>query len=409
VEFIADLHIHSKYSRATSGSMNPDELARWAKIKGISVIGTGDFTHPLWLSELSEKLKQGPEGLYEYGGARFMLTAEVFNNFHSAGRSKRIHNIVFAPDIATAEKLNTVLSGYGDLVSDGRPILNMTAEDLVKACLDVCPDCMVVPAHIWTPHFSAFGSVSGFDSIEECFGSQACNIHCLETGLSSDPAMNWRISALDKYSLISNSDSHSPQKIGREANVFDCEMSYTGITSALKEKDSKRFKYTVEFFPEEGKYHYDGHRACNARLSPKEAIKRRNLCPVCGKKITIGVMHRIEDLADRPEGFVPEGSIPFKRAVPLSQIIANANGTGEQTLGVEREYMSFVNKCKGEFNILLGMDEADLRSQLPERIAEGIMKVRKGELEILAGYDGEYGKINIFGGKKPGEEQMTLF
>ena len=409
MQFAADFHIHSKYSRATSESMKVKELSRWAKIKGVSLLGTGDFTHPLWFSELSSELKEAGGGLYEHDGVNFILTVEVFNNFYVEGKSKRIHNIIFVPDMETAEKLNTKLGEYGDLFSDGRPILNLSARDLVRVCLDISPDCFIVPAHAWTPHFSIFGSNSGFNSVEECFKDEAKNVYCLETGLSSDPAMNWRLSKLDKYSLISNSDSHSPQRIGREANVFDCALDYGEIIGALKAKDKKKFLYTVEFYPQEGKYHYDGHRNCGARVSPKEAIKNRNLCPVCGKKITVGVMHRVEELADRPEGFVPEGAIPFKSMIPLGQIIADARGVGEQSVAVEREYMSLVNKCGSEFNILLKMSEGDLRAQLPEKIAEGVIRVRSGKVDILAGYDGEYGKIKIFDKEETGERQLTLF
>lgn len=409
MEFAADFHIHSKYSRATSETMNVEELARWAKLKGISLVGTGDFTHPLWLIELKEKLKQNQRGLYEYKGINFIFTAEVFNNFYVDGRSKRIHNIIFAPDAETAEKLNERLGRHGDLISDGRPILNLSARDLVKLCLDVSEECFVVPAHAWTPHFSIFGSNSGFDSVEECFKEEAKNIYCLETGLSSDPAMNWRLSKLDAYALISNSDAHSPRKIGREANVFSGQLSYKEIIETFKLKDRKKFLYTVEFFPEEGKYHYDGHRNCNARLKPKDAIKNGNLCPVCGKKITVGVMHRVEELADRPEGFTPDTSIPFRHMIPLEQIIADARGVGEFTQTVEKEYFNIVNKCSGEFNILLNMGEKELKSQLPEKIAEGVMRVRKGKVNILPGYDGEYGKIKIFNEDEAAEKQLTLF
>ena len=409
MEFAADLHIHSRYSRATSEAMNVAELARWAKLKGISVLGTGDFTHPLWFSELRSKLKETGSGLYEHDGVRFIFTAEVFNNFYVGGKSKRIHNIIFVPDIMTVERLNARLAEYGDLVSDGRPILNISARDMVRACLDISADCMIVPAHAWTPHFSVFGSNSGFDSVEECFGDQAKEIFCLETGLSSDPAMNWRLSRLDRFALISNSDSHSPHRIGREANVFNCDMSYGAIAAALKSKDKSKFLYTVEFFPQEGKYHYDGHRNCGSRLHPKEAIRNKNLCPVCGKKITIGVMHRVEDLADRPEGFVPDSAVPFRNTIPLDQIIADARGVGEQSVAVSREYMSLVSKCGGEFNILLKMNEQDLREQLPERIAEAVVRVRGGRVKILAGYDGEYGKISIFGEEESKEKQLTLF
>ncbi|MDP2942351.1 MAG: endonuclease Q family protein [Candidatus Omnitrophota bacterium] len=409
MEFVADFHIHSRYSRATSESMNVGELARRARLKGISLMGTGDFTHPMWFMELKKNLKQATGGLYEHNGINFILTCEVFNNFYVDGKSKRIHNIIFAPDMETAERLNKRLGEYGDLVSDGRPILNLSARDLVKVCLEVSGECLIVPAHAWTPHFSIFGSNSGFNSVEECFGDEAKNIFCLETGLSSDPAMNWRLSKLDKYALISNSDSHSPHRIGREANVFDCGLDYKEIIESIKSKDKNKFLYTVEFFPEEGKYHYDGHRNCKARVAPKDAIKNRNLCPVCGKKVTVGVMHRVEDLADRAEGVVPDNSIPFKHMIPLDQIIADARGVGETSVSVEREYTGLVNKCGSEFNILLKMSEDELKSQLPEKIAEGVIRVRKGKVTILPGYDGEYGKIKIFDEDEVREKQLTLF
>ncbi|MFH1779426.1 MAG: endonuclease Q family protein, partial [Candidatus Omnitrophota bacterium] len=237
MEFIADFHIHSKYSRATSEAMNVEELVRWAKLKGITLMGTGDFTHPVWLMELKDKLTPSTDGLYEYNGVHFILTCEVYNNFYVEGKAKRIHNIIFAPSFDVVEKLNNKLQGYGDLVSDGRPILHLNARDLVKICLDISPDCFIVPSHAWTPHFSIFGSNSGFDTVEECFGDQTENIHCLETGLSSDPQMNWRLSKLDRYALISNSDSHSPHRIGREANAFDCDLNYREIIDAIKSKD----------------------------------------------------------------------------------------------------------------------------------------------------------------------------
>lgn len=770
MEFIADFHIHSKYSRATSEAMNVEELVRWAKLKGITLMGTGDFTHPVWLMELKDKLKPSTDGLYEYNGVHFILTCEVYNNFYVEGKAKRIHNIIFAPSFDVVEKLNNKLQRYGDLVSDGRPILHLNARDLVKICLDISPDCFIVPSHAWTPHFSIFGSNSGFDTVEECFGEETKNIHCLETGLScydektevltmdgwkkfsniqysdkictlnlstneiefqapdriftyryngkmyklktkrvnllvtpnhkllyspcdfrnrkpyslkeaellfnkskifkkdgiwigenpeyfilpsveikhgnrhhfgfrvkkekqlsikswlkffgfwlaegwvnegkngdynvcvcnqnakllnemkeilegfgyrvflrgnvirvrdfqlfhylrqfgkssdkfissdikslskklskilfdyyikgdghiygrskkglsatttsirlrddlqevalkigisayykldrkkgalfvsarskkkykqnkdswaiyfirrnrpivlpstikkynyieswvnydgfvycatvsnhvmyirregiplwcgnSDPPMNWRLSKLDRYALISNSDSHSPHRIGREANAFDCDLNYREIIDAIKSKDKRRFLYTIEFFPEEGKYHYDGHRNCKARVAPKEALKNRNLCPVCGRKLTVGVMHRVEDLADRPEGFIPDDAIPFKHMIPLDQIIADARGVREMTQTVEREYMELVNKCGSEFNILLRMSEDELKGKLPQRITEGIIRVREGKVNILPGYDGEYGTVKIFSAEETGEKQLTLF
>ncbi len=375
-------------------------------------MGTGDCTHPLWLAELKQKLKVTPEGLYEYNGVRFLLTAEVNNYFFVGGKSKRIHNILFLPSIEVTEALNRALGRYGDLASDGRPALNLSAADLVKLALNVSPDILIVPAHCWTPHFSIFGSNSGFDTVEECFGAQAKEIFCLETGLSSDPAMNWRLSRLDRYTLISNSDSHSASRIGREANVFECRaISYGEIVQILKAKDPQRFLYTIEFFPEEGKYHFDGHRLCKARVSPEDALSHANRCPVCGRKVTIGVMHRVQDLADRPEGYRPAKEIPFKRLVPLDQIISDARGVGVGSKAVEQEYLDLVQRVGNEFEILVDLPEETLRKQLPPKVAEGILRVRSGRIKIDPGYDGEYGQVKIFAEKEPQaeEKQLTLF
>ncbi len=409
MEFVADFHIHSKYSRATSSEMNVEALSSWAKTKGIKLLGTGDWTHPLWLAELKEKLTPAGKGLFEYNGTFFILTVEVYNLFYRNGKAKSIHNIIFAPDFKTADEINKALKSAGDLRIDGRPILKMDPSSLVKTILGINSRCLIVPAHVWTPHFSLFGSNSGFDSIEECFEDQTRNIHCLETGLSSDPAMNWRWSALDRFSLISNSDSHSPRKIGREANVFNAELDYDEIITALKEKDSKKFLYTVEFFPEEGKYHYDGHRLCKVRLSPSETRKNKGLCPGCGKKVTVGVMNRVEKLCDRKEGFNPESAIPFKNAIPLEEIIADAFGVGVATMSVEREYKAIIQRLGNEFDILFKVDEKELLESANPKVAEGILKVRKGDVQVLPGYDGEYGKVHIFEHEEKKEKQLTFF
>ncbi len=409
-EFIADFHIHSKYSRATSRNMDIETLAAYAKLKGIALIGTGDFTHPLWLLELKDKLKPQGSGLYEYNGVNFVLTAEVSNIFYRNNRAKKVHNIIFTPSIEAAEKMSAKLSRFGNLSADGRPILNVEAADTVETALSVDKNSFVVPSHAWTPHFSVFGSNSGFNSIEECFGGMASEIYCLETGLSSDPAMNWRLSQLDKYTLISNSDAHSPAKIGREANVLDCAMDYNEIINALKTKDRAKFLYTIEFFPEEGKYHYDGHRVCGQPLSPRETRKNKNLCPVCLKPVTVGVMNRVEELADREEGFIPKNAIPFRSMIPLLEIIAEAKGKGVDTEGVRQEYNNCIQRLGAEFEILLKIPEDKLRKNLSEKIAEGIIRVRNGKVKIEPGYDGEYGKIKIFSEEeKQKEKQLTLF
>ena len=412
MEFIADFHIHSKYSRATSKDMDIQHIAEWAKLKGITLMGTGDFTHHLWLEELKGKLEDLGNGLFRYKEVYFILTAEISSIYSKKGKGYRIHNIVFSPSFKTTDKINETLARYGNLASDGRPILGMDAADLARIIFDIDENCMVVPGHIWTPWFSLFGSMSGFNRIEDCFEDQTPKIFALETGLSSDPAMNWRLSALDRFTLISNSDSHSPAKIGREANIFDCELNYKTIREVLKTKDKKRFLSTIEFFPEEGKYHFDGHRLCDQRLSPKETKQHQGKCPKCGKKVTVGVMNRVEELADRPEGFNPPNSIPYKNLIPLDEIIAETKGVGKTSLAVGRDYRSCLAKFGTEFEILLRASKEDLLKGLPSRIAEGVLRVRDGKVSIKAGYDGEYGIISIFGAEdKPekNEEQLSLF
>jgi uncharacterized protein (TIGR00375 family) len=320
--------------------------------------------------------------------------------------------MVFSPSFKTTDKINETLSRCGNLASDGRPILGLDASDLARIIFDIDENCMVVPGHIWTPWFSLFGSMSGFDKIEDCFEEQTSKIFALETGLSSDPGMNWRLSALDKFTLISNSDSHSPSKMGREANVFDCELNYKTVREVLKTKDKKRFLYTIEFFPEEGKYHFDGHRLCGMRLSPKETRQNNGRCPKCGKPVTVGVMNRVDQLADRPEGYVPSNSIPFKNLIPLDEIIAEAKGVNKAAVAVERDYRGFVAKFGTEFDILLRVPKEELLRSLPHRVAEGILRVRQGKVSIKAGFDGEYGTISIFGEEEKsaeGEKQLSLF
>ncbi len=410
MKFVADFHIHSKYSRATSPQMEVKTLSEYAKLKGISVLGTGDFTHHLWLEELKDNLKDSGNGLFEYNGVNFILTGEISSIYSKGGMVRKIHNVIFAPSFKIADKINSTLSGYGNLASDGRPIMGIDAKDLAEILFGISKDIFLVPGHIWTPWFSLFGSKSGFDSIEECFEEYSKDIYALETGLSSDPGMNWRWSKLDRFSLISNSDSHSPQKIGREANVFDIEMSYKGIIDALKAKDKKRFLYTVEFFPEEGKYHYDGHRNCKVRFSPAETKKNNNVCPACGKPLTVGVMNRVEELADRPEGFVPDNSIPYKRMIPLSEIIADVLGVAASSKKVGVEYRTIVPKIGTEFEVLTEVREEELLKKLPQKIAKAIINVRNGNVNILPGFDGEYGKIEILKEQDAdAEKQLDLF
>ena len=407
--------MHSKYSRATSRDMDLENLDKWARIKGIKVLGTGDFSHPEWFKSLKEKLEPAEPGLLKLkkqdNGTRFLLTNEISCIYSKRGKVRKIHVLIFTPSFETVEKINTQLGWVGNLRSDGRPILGLDAKELAKIVLDSSEDCLVVPAHAWTPWFSIFGSKSGFDSIEECFEEYSRYIYALETGLSSDPLMNWRLSSLDRIALISNSDSHSPRKIGREANVFDTDLNYRSIIGAIKNKNPQEFLYTIEFFPEEGKYHYDGHRLCEISLSPQESKKSGNICPSCGKPLTIGVLNRIEALADRPEGFKPPGAIPFKSLVPLGEIIADALGVLSGAKQVEKEYENLIGKFNNEFNILIDVSRGVLESVTLSEIAEGIIRAREGKVYIKPGYDGVYGKIKIFSPEeqKKLSKQDTLF
>ena len=428
MKFIADFHIHSKYSRATSRNMDLESLDKWAKIKGIKVLGTGDFTHPVWFENLKEKLEPLGNGLFKLKfnqqsaisnqkSVCFILTAEVSCVYSKKGRVRKIHIILFAPSFEIVEKINQKLNFYGNLAADGRPTFGLDAKELAKIVLNISGDCLVVPSHAWTPWFSVFGSRSGFDSLEGCFDEYSKYIYAIETGLSSSPDMNWRLSALDKITLISNSDSHSAGHIGREANVFEGEeLSYQSIINAIKRTNNLKPKtcnliHTIEFFPEEGKYHYDGHRLCGISLSPAESKKYNNICPVCGKPLTIGVLNRVEELADRPEGFKPENAIPFKSLIPLEEIIADALGQGVGTIEVEKEYEKLIEKFGNEFNILIDVPRQDLETVTLPEIAEGIIRVREGKVFIEPGYDGVYGKIRIFskGEQKGLARQQTLF
>ena len=324
---------------------------------------------------------------------------------------RKVHLLIFAPSLEAVEKINTQLGWRGNLKADGRPIIGIDSKEVAKIALDASPDCMVIPAHAWTPWFSVFGSKSGFNSLEECFDEYTKYIYAIETGLSSDPAMNWRLSQLDPIAFISNSDSHSLAKIGREANVFDTEVSYGGIAEALKTKDPAKFLFTVEFFPEEGKYHYDGHRLCAVSMKPEESKQHNNICVKCGRPLTIGVLNRVAELADRPEGTKPAGTIPFKSLIPLEEIIADALGVGAASKRVREEYEKLIQALGSEFFILLDEDISDIRSATLPEIAEGVRRVREGKVKIEPGYDGEYGKIKIFeeGEQKTVTPQKSLF
>ncbi|MFH1519850.1 MAG: endonuclease Q family protein [Candidatus Omnitrophota bacterium] len=411
MEFVADFHIHSKYSRATSRSMDIPNLAKWAKLKGVDLLGTGDFTHHLWYQELKRYLEPDKNsGLYIYQGIRFIPSAEISSIFAQDGSVYRVHNLILAPSLEVVGEINKMLSSHGNIASDGRPILGLSCKKLAEELFKISTDLMLIPAHIWTPWFSVFGSKSGFDSLEAAYGEYTEKITALETGLSSDPAMNWMISKLDKYSLVSNSDAHSPSRIGREANVFNCQFSYQEIKKVLETKDKEKFLYTIEFFPEEGKYHYDGHRNCKINFHPQESKKHQGICPVCKKPLTRGVLSRVKELADRKEGFVPEGAIGYKSMVALEEIIADAKGLGKQSKAVEREYLDIVYNSGPEFKILNKLSLDELFAQLPEKVAEGIKRVREKNLEVIPGHDGEYGIIKIFKNQEEkAEDQLKLF
>jgi uncharacterized protein (TIGR00375 family) len=387
------------------------EIAKWAVRKGISLVGTGDFTHPEWHRHLKEELTPAAGDIYRHGETHFVLNTEVSNIYSRHGRLRKVHILIFVPTFEDAEKIARVVGKYGKIESDGRPILGLDAEQMVEAVKLASPRSFVVPAHIWTPWFSLFGARSGFDRIEECFGSMTEEIHAVETGLSSDPSMNWRLSVLDRFSLISDSDAHSPSKLGREANVFECDLTYEAMVSTLTHKDRGNLLYTIEFYPEEGKYHYDGHRKCGVRLAPSEARINDDLCPVCGKPLTIGVLHRVDDLADREEGFVPQDPIPYKSLVPLEEVIAAALNVGAGTAKVTREYNRLIESFSNEFEILLETPITEIASVSSERVAEGVRRVREGEIEVLPGYDGVFGEVKVFGGGKEPEcdSQMNLF
>ncbi len=364
MRFIADLHIHSRYSIATSKDLSPEIIWKWAQLKGITVIGTGDFTHPAWLSELRKKLEPAGNGLYSLkkkfqphdipesckAPVFFLPSVEISCVYKKEGKTRKIHSIVFVRDFSDAAKLSRALAKIGSLASDGRPVLKLDAKDLLQMVLDSSAHAMLVPAHAWTPHFSVFGAVSGFASLEECFEEWTPHIYAIETGLSSDPAMNWRLSSLAKITLLSNSDAHSPNTIGREANIFDCEVSYAAIMDAIKSK--RGLIGTIEFFPQEGKYYYDGHRSCAVSMSPDETIQHKYLCPVCGRKLTMGVMHRIEELADRKMGIRPKGAPPFYSVIPLREIIAETINAGAKSRTVDREYTRLLQELGNELSIL---------------------------------------------------------
>jgi len=414
MKFYADLHIHSKYSRATSGSLDLENLWLWAQLKGIKLVATGDCLHPAWLSEIKSKLVECGNGFFELkkeycstiekqipkscrANVYFVLSTEISSIYKYDGKVRKVHNVIYLPDIVSVEKLAVRLEEIGNIRSDGRPILGLDCRSLLEIVLSCNANAMFVPAHIWTPWFSVLGSKSGFDSLQECFGDLTRYIYAVETGLSSDPPMNWRLSSLDDFFLISNSDAHSPDKLGREANIFDAEISYVGFLDALRGiSNNNTLLGTIEFFPEEGKYHYDGHRNCKVRMNPKETIKNKGLCPVCKKPVTVGVMSRVEELANRKEGEKGLKWKPYKSLIPLVEIIAESFDICTVSKKAKDYYHKLINNIGNEFFILLDSPLSQIENASNSVIAEGIRRVRGGEVTISAGYDGEYGTIKIF-------------
>ena len=422
MKFIADLHVHSKYSRATAKNLDFENLYIAAQLKGLTVIATGDFTHPAWFAEIKEKMIEAEPGLFKLKEdikracdvkvpltcrreIRFVLVSEISNIYKKNNKTRKNHNLIFMPDLKTAEKFNKRLDNIGNIKSDGRPILGLDARDLLEIALETTSDSCLIPAHIWTPWFSLFGSKSGFNSIKECFDDLSHHIFAVETGLSSDPSMNWRVSELDGLSLISNSDAHSPLKLGREANLFDTELSFYAIKEALKNPANHKFKGTLEFFPEEGKYYADGHRKCNINFLPPETKKHNGICPVCGKPLTLGVLYRVDELADRPDGEKPENAKPYYKLIPLEEILSKLLKVGPKSKKVQTKYMSILEKLGSELDILRSLDKDVLDKVDVPLFGEAVINIRNNKIKLFPGYDGEYGTITLF---SPDEMEKNL-
>ncbi|MDT4987578.1 MAG: hypothetical protein QOI74_1672, partial [Micromonosporaceae bacterium] len=427
--FVADLHIHSKYSRACSRDLSLDTLSWWARRKGITLLGTGDFTHPAWYDHLREALVPAEPGLYRLHpdretdvlrtlpprlagpdvAVRFMLSVEISTIYKRGDRTRKVHHLIYLPDLDAVGRFNTALSRVGNLGADGRPILGLDSRDLLEITLDASPDGYLVPAHIWTPWFSALGSKSGFDAIADCYADLADQIFAVETGLSSDPAMNWRVSSLDSYRLVSNSDAHSAPALGREATLLGCDLDYFAVRESLRTGEG--LHGTIEFFPEEGKYHADGHRACGVMWSPEQSRQTGGQCPECGKPLTIGVLHRVEELADRPTGFRPDGAPAVQHLIQLAQIVGEIVGVGSKSKSVEAQLNTLVAEIGPELAILRDAPLDQVVAVGGERLGEAISRLRAGRVRRTPGYDGEYGVIRLFepGELRSGAGSDTLF
>ena len=403
MSYVADLHTHSRFARGTSRQLTYPNLATWGKLKGIDLLATGDFTHPGWLAETRATLRPRDDGLFELDGTLFVLGTEVNCNAEQGGRNRRVHILVLAPDMAAVDRINTALALKGKLAGDGRPTLHMAPQDLLQTLLDIDARCMIIPAHLWTPWFGLYGSKSGFDSLEECFGELAGHVPAIETGLSSDPAMNWRVPSLDNVAIVSFSDAHSLSNLGRELTVFEGEPSYDGLADALRHQ---RIAYTTEFFPEEGKYHHSGHRKCGVRYSPRELERHGDMCPRCGRRLTVGVMQRVEELSAREstatvgdDGLVRGDARrpPFRNLVSLRQVLSESLGFGPDTKAVQKVYRSLISHFGNELTTLVEAPVADISAVADEKTAEGVARVRAGEVTIEPGYDGQYGTVKVWG------------
>lgn len=420
LEKILDLHIHSKYSRACSKRLELPVIAKTCETRGIDIVVTGDFTHPQWFEHMRELLAEDTPGLYKLkdnsSKTRFLIGTEVASIKKHKDKTRRVHHLIFAPNMEAAGRWNKKLTDDGfNLSSDGRPILGMTSKQILESMLEIDERMYMIPAHAWTPWFGILGSKGGYDSLEEAFEELTPNIFAIETGLSSDPIMNWHISALDNITLISNSDAHSPQKLGREANVFgfekESDITYDEIFRIIREGDTNNFFYTIEFYPEEGKYHYDGHRTCNVSCTPEETKKYKGICLVCKKPLVIGVMNRVEELGDRSEEEAKKaGRIPYKSLVPLPEVIGDTLGFGPQTKTVKKMYDVLIEKVGSEFSILLHASLEDIAAASSEQIADAVDRVRKGNIYIKPGYDGEFGVVKVFKGDEDrgGPKQTEL-
>ena len=405
--YIADFHIHSRYSMATSKFLTPEYLDLWARKKGIHILGTGDFTHPLWREELKEKLEPAEPGLYKLkprlrlaeipSGSfdpRFLVSGEISTIYKKNGRTRKVHSLILLPGLDVADRLSGELEKIGNIHSDGRPILGLDCHDLLDMALTIYPEAMYIPAHIWTPHFSVFGAFSGFDSMEECFEELTPHIHAVETGLSSDPPMNWSVPSLSRYQLISNSDAHSPSKLGREATLLATGLSYREIYNAIQ--TGKGLAGTLEFFPQEGKYFMDGHRKCGVCLTPEEAVKLNGICPVCGKKLTTGVLHRIQELAALSEpAKIPVTKRPFESISPLPELIAASMELSSSSVKVNRVYEKLLNELGNEFFLLRAADTNEIAKLSSEAIAASITRLRCGKIRWNPGFDGQFGTMEL--------------